>query len=88
VKGLRVVLRKPKTTVTNQNHRILQLLDLLGDIEVYADAINEELCRHLARYIQAESMKRSELEQCLTLYPASVNRTLNEMRLLEAFVYA
>lgn len=85
VKGQRILLRKPKTTVTEQNYRILQFLDLLKDIELYADESNEKLADRLTAYIRQEAMRQSEVDAYLTLYPDRVYRNLYEMRLYNAF---
>lgn len=85
IKGQRVILRKPRTTITKQNYRILQFLDLLKDIEVYADNPESDVALQLASYIQAENIKQSEVDQYLPLYPDKIYRNLYEMRLYNAF---
>lgn len=85
IKGQRVVLRKPKTTITRQNYRILQFLDLLKDIELYSDEPEADAAQRLASYIKAENMKQSEVDRYLPLYPDKVYRNLYEMRLYNAF---
>lgn len=85
VKGQRVVLRKPRTTITEQNYRILQFLDLLKDIEVYADELDKTVEMHLAKYIRDEKMRQEDVDQYLTFYPDKVYRNLYKMRLYNAF---
>lgn len=85
VKGQKVVLRKPKTLVTEQNYRILQFLDLLKDIEVYADDAEEDVAARLARYAKDEKLKQADVDHYLPLYPDKVYRNLYEMRLYNAF---
>lgn len=85
VKGRKVVLRKPKTMVTAQNYRILQFLDLLKDIEVYADDTDEDVVARLAKYVKDENMKQADVDRYLPLYPDKVYRNLYEMRLYNAF---
>lgn len=85
VKGRKVVLRKPKTMVTAQNYRILQFLDLLKDIEVYADDTDEDVAARLAKYVKDENMKQADVDRYLPLYPDKVYKNLYEMRLYNAF---
>lgn len=85
VKGQRILLRKPKTTVTDQNYRILQFLDLLNNIELYADETNEGLAERLTAYVRKEAMRQAEIDQYLPFYPDRVYRKLYEMRLYNAF---
>ena len=43
LKGRRVVLRKPRITITEENFRVLQLLDLLSNVTQYADEDIEDV---------------------------------------------
>lgn len=85
VKGQKVVLRKPKTVITAQNYRILQFLDLLKDIEIYADDTDEDVANRLAKYVKDEKMRQADVDRYLPLYPDKVYRNLYEMRLYNAF---
>jgi len=85
LKGQRVVLRKPKTTVTDKNCHILQLLDLLKDIDLYADHKNEETAERITDYIRKEEISQESVDEYISLYPDKIYRNLYEMRLYNAF---
>jgi Ran GTPase-activating protein (RanGAP) involved in mRNA processing and transport len=85
LKGQRVVLRKSKTTVTDKNCQVLQLLDLLKDIDLYADDKNENAAERIADYIRKEKITRESVDAYISLYPDKIYRNLYEMRLHNAF---
>ena len=71
LKGLRIILRKPQVEITEQNHRILQFLDLLKDIDVYAE--------RLSKYIRDEKLRKEDFDKYCSLYPNMVYRNLNDL---------
>jgi hypothetical protein len=85
LKGQRVVLRKPKTTVTDKNCRVLQLLDLLKDIDLYADAKNKDTVERIVVYIREEKITQENVDEYISLYPDKIYRNFYEMRLYNAF---
>ncbi len=85
VKGQKVILRKPKAAINMQNYRILQFLDLLKDIDIYADSIPDRVSEILAQYVRDENIKKTEIDQYIILYPDKVYRNLYEMRLYNVF---
>ena len=84
VKGQRIILRKPRVEITEQNYRILQFLDLLKDIDLYTDD-NIEVAARLNKYVRDEKMRQEDLDKYISYYPDRVYRNLYEMRLYNAF---
>lgn len=78
----RVILRKPKITVDEKNYRILQFLDLMKDIDDFAEVTGDELTKRLIGYMQLINMNFSDLKIYLTYYPDKIYRNLYETRLL------
>ena len=78
----RVILRKPKAPVNGQNYRILQFLDLMKDIDDYAESRGEELKKRLYAYLKKSAILFSDLEQYLRRYPDKIYRNLFETGLL------
>lgn len=78
LKGLRIILRKPQVEITEQNHRILQFLDLLKDIDVYTDDIIKAAER-LSKYIRDEKLRKEDFDKYCSLYPNMVYRNLNDL---------
>ena len=78
LKGLRIILRKPQVEITEQNHRILQFLDLLKDIDVYTGDIIKAAER-LSKYIRDEKLRKEDFDKYCSLYPNMVYRNLNDL---------
>lgn len=78
----RVIVRRPRTPVNDQNYRILQFLDLMKDIDYFAEITGEELQKCLCAYLEANSIRFADLEKYLGYYPDKIYRNLFETRLL------
>lgn len=83
--GQRIVLRKPRTKVTESNARVLQLLDLLKDIHEYADGESDDVTEKIVQYIKTENITREQFDEYISLYPDRIYKNLYEMRLYNAF---
>lgn len=78
----KMIIRKPKTTVTEENYRILQLLDLLKDIDYLSELTGEALTNRLLEYMDMCKIDFQEIESYLSLYPDKLYRNLYEVGLL------
>ena len=84
--GQKIVLRKPKTTVTKQNSRILQFLDLLKDVDEYADDETIGVKERITSYVRAEEFTKKDFDQYISLYPDKVYRNFYEMGIYDVLV--
>ena len=71
--------------ITDQNYRILQLLDLLSNITQYADQDMIEAASRVKEYIQKEKIKREEVDQYIGEYPERIYKNMYEMRFFDVF---
>lgn len=78
----RIVLRKPKIKVTDDNYKALQFLDLVRNIELLADIPKDELSSKLINYLQSSGLSFNDLEKYLSYYPDKVYRNLYEVGIL------
>lgn len=78
----RVIVRRPRTPVNEQNYRILQFLDLMKDVDYFAEVTGEELQECLCAYLEANSIRFADLQKYLGYYPDKIYRNLFETRLL------
>ena len=78
----RVIIRKPRVEVTEENYKILQFLDLMRDIECYSEVEGEQLKKRLMRYMQNMQLSFPMLEPYLTYYPDRIYKNMYETRLL------
>ena len=79
IQGLQVVLRKPRISVTAENVRVLQLLDLVSDYARYADDPEDQSLKNcLIAYVKKEGLARSSIKQYLRSYPDRTYKNLIE----------
>lgn len=78
----KVIIRKPRVAVDEENYHVLQLLDLMKDIDFYAEVTGDELQRRLIAYMKRCSIMFSDLEPYLQYYPDKIYKNLYETRLL------
>lgn len=85
IKNRKIVLRKSRITITEQNYRILQLLDLLKDIELYSDPDKPETISRIQQYILDEKITKKDVDQYVGSYPDRIYKTIYNMRLYNVF---
>lgn len=85
LKGRRILLRKARSEINADNYRVLQFLDLLKDIEIYAEIEKDEVGERLRSYVLAEGITKVDLDQYIGQYPDRVYRNLYEMGLFNVF---
>lgn len=74
----KVIIRKPKAPVTEDNYKILQFLDLLKDIDVYSEIRGEMLQERLYRYMKEINIRISDMKPYFSYYPDKLYRNLVE----------
>ena len=80
--GREIILRKPRYDVDEMNFRILQLLDLILDIDIYCEVSYEEGRKRVAQYLQKWLLQFSYMEEYFSYYPIKLFKNLYEMGLL------
>ena len=78
----RVVVRRPRVTVTEKNYRILQFLDMLKDIDIYSELSGKELQQRLYGYMDEQEIKVKDMEKYYSYYPDKLYRNLVETRVI------
>ncbi|MCI8454861.1 MAG: hypothetical protein HFE84_09650 [Lachnospiraceae bacterium] len=84
--GQKIILRRPRIAVTADNYQMLQFLDLLKDVDEYADEAPNSCPDLLFDYVQENALTQFQLDEYIGLYPDKIYRMLYEMRLYDAFV--
>jgi len=85
VKNQKIMLRRPRTQINKENVDVLQLLDLLKDFEQYVDEDMAAATYIISSYIKKFGMKRSDVDEYITLFPDRVYKYIYEMRLYNVF---
>lgn len=65
----RVALRKAKTSITERNYKILQILDLINNFKKVSDISFEKAIPKIFDYVKDISIDREELDRYLSMYP-------------------
>lgn len=77
-----LILRRPRVKVTDNNFRQLQLLDLLKDIDFYAEQDGNEQLARITAYMNAYAIRFNNLDEYLPYYPDRIYKNMYEMRML------
>lgn len=79
------VVRKPSVSVNENNYKVLQLLELLKDLNMYADNEPELVKNQLVKYIKANQINRDEVDRYISEFPLKTYKYIYEMRLDNVF---
>ena len=78
----RLILRKPRAKVTEENYCLLRLLDLLKDIEIYEVQDKAKAGGRIIAYMKASGIEFRDLDNYLSCYPDKIYRNMYEMGLI------
>lgn len=79
------VIRRPVIQVTKENIKVLQLLELLKDLNMYADNEPELVKNQLIVYIKRNNIQRNMIDRYIEEYPMKTYKFIYEMRLDNVF---
>lgn len=85
IKNQKIILRKPRVTVTKDNYLILQFLDLLKDIEKYSELPLAQCKEILKNYILKTKLTLKQLKEYIVFYPDKIYKSLFETELYNVF---
>lgn len=69
IKNVRVILQAPKIQITNKNYKILQVLDLMQNIEIYSDYNFTQSTNKINSYLSDVILSFDEMEKIISKYP-------------------
>lgn len=81
--GQKLILRRPRRAVTEENCQTLQFLDLLKDIDVYAKHRDRAVKERLCAYAKRIALTKEKMDEYLKLYPDKIYRNMYETELYE-----
>ena len=79
------MIRKSRTQVNENNQKVLQLLELLKDIDLYSDGTIEETRDRIVKYIIDSKITRKDVDQYINEFPLKIYKSFYEMRLENVF---
>lgn len=78
----RVIVKRPKVPVTNENVRILQFLDLIKDVDIYSEEEGNSLKKRMLEIMKKLDITFSALEPYLSFYPEKIYKNMYETGVL------
>ena len=75
------IVRRTNVPITDENVRVLQLLELLKNLDTYLDDDYDEAREKIKNYTLANHITRNEIDKYIRKYPDSTFRYYYEMRL-------
>lgn len=78
----KVIVRRPKVSVTDENVRILQFLDLIKDVDVYSEEEGNNLKKRMLEIMKKLDITFSALEPYLSFYPEKIYKNMYETGVL------
>lgn len=78
----KVIVRRPKVTITEDNYKVLQFLDLLKDVDVYSEVTGKPLQERLCQYMNDIDISIAEMEPYFSYYPNKLYKNLIETRVI------
>ncbi|MBQ6334543.1 MAG: hypothetical protein IJI46_05710 [Erysipelotrichaceae bacterium] len=81
--NLKIILKKPKTSINDGNYKILQLLDLLKNLDYYGEIKDEEIRRKINDYMIASEIEFEDMNAYLPLYPDKIYRNMYEKGIIK-----
>lgn len=78
------IVRKPPVEVTEENYRVLQLLEILQDLEKYADDLQAAEFP-LTYYIKRNHVSKRNVREYLEYFPVQADEYIHEMGLNNVF---
>ncbi|MDY0277741.1 MAG: hypothetical protein RBQ97_06620 [Acholeplasma sp.] len=87
IKNFRVIINKPRVVVTNDNYRLLQVLDLLNDFDKYSEYSLEESKELLFEYLNNIELSNGEIELIVNQYPKDAQIRFYKIGGSNAFVH-
>lgn len=79
----KVIIKKPKVNVNNENYKLLQVLDLLSNYELYSEKPLNVGKEKFLKYLEDFSIDENELKSILEQYPQKTKARFFELRLFD-----
>ena len=85
VRNKKILLRRARTEITNENYVVLQLLELLKDLEQYYDISFVNVCERLKKYVLTENIKKADVDKYIEDFPDKVYKNIYRTGLYNVF---
>lgn len=69
INNIRLIINAPRLKVTNENYKLLQILDLLNEFEKYSEIELKSASKNILKYISDLRLDEEEMEKIVSSYP-------------------
>lgn len=69
IKNMRVIINQARVKVTNDNYKLLQVLDVLIDFNTFSEYLVSESKEIISHYLKGLNLSREEIELIVEAYP-------------------
>ena len=78
----KLIIKKPRVAVTEDNYKILQFLDLILDVDVFSELEGKELNKRLSKYMRDVNLSVADLKAYFKYYPDKLYKNLVETEVI------
>lgn len=85
VRNKRILLRRARTPINNENYVVLQFLELMKDLEQYYDIDFNAVCERLGKYVRDENITKADVDRYIGDYPDKIYKNIYRTGLYSVF---
>lgn len=85
VRNKRILLRRARTPINNDNYVVLQFLELMKDLEQYYDIEFDAVCERLGKYVKDENITKADVDRYIGDYPDKIYKNIYRTGLYSVF---
>jgi len=83
INNWRIILRKPRTLVKQENIKVLQVLDMLNNFNKFSEKSLKDSLNSIKNYLADVDIDKRELNEILTNYPKDTTSKMSESGLFD-----
>lgn len=87
IKNMRVIINQARVKVTNNNYKLLQILDLFVDYKKFSEYTLGESKKMISNYLDGLNLSKEEIEHIVDVYPKDAQIQFYKMGGTHAFTH-
>lgn len=87
IKNMRVIINQARAKVTNDNYKLLQILDLFVDFKKFSEYTLGESKKMISNYLNGLNLSKEEIEHIVDVYPKDAQIQFYKMGGTHAFTH-